>query len=39
MTQVKPAAFPNDFEMIGRTTDNIRRAVRDVIYRNKPLIK
>jgi hypothetical protein len=39
MTQVKPAPFPNDFDMIGRTTENIRKAVRDVIYRNKPLIR
>ena len=38
MTQVKPAAFPNDFDMIGRTTENIRKAVRDVIYRNRGLI-
>src|SRR5664279_208148 len=32
MTQVKPAAFPNDFDMIGRTTEIIRNVVRDVIY-------
>jgi hypothetical protein len=38
MTQVKPAPFPNDFDMIGRTTENIRKAVRDVIYRNKGII-
>jgi hypothetical protein len=38
MTQVKPAPFPNDFDMIGRTTENIRKAVRDVIYRNRGLI-
>ena len=39
MTQVKPVPFPTNFDMIGRTTDNIRLSVRDVIYRNRPLIK
>jgi hypothetical protein len=37
--QVKAVPFPSDFEMIARTYDNLRLAVRDVIYRNKFIIK
>jgi hypothetical protein len=37
--QVKPVPFPNDFEMIARTYETLRLAVRDVIYRNRFIIK
>lgn len=39
MTQVKEVPFPTDMEMIARTTENIRLAVRDAIYRNRSLIR
>jgi hypothetical protein len=39
LTQVQPVPFPNDYDMIGRTTENIRKSLRDIIYRNKGFIK
>jgi len=39
LTQVQPVPFPNDYDMIGRTTENIRKSVHDIIFRNKGLIK
>jgi hypothetical protein len=35
MTQTKPVNFPTDFEMIGRCTETMSNAVRDVVYRNR----
>lgn len=37
--QTKPIPFPTDFEMIGRCTETLSNAVRDVVYRNRHLIK
>ncbi|NMB71614.1 MAG: hypothetical protein GYA22_05645, partial [Bacteroidales bacterium] len=37
--QAKPVPFPTDYEMIGRCTETLSNAVRDVVYRNRHLIK
>jgi tetratricopeptide (TPR) repeat protein len=38
MTKSKPAPFPTDFEMIGRCTETMSNAVRDVVVRNRQLV-